>query len=302
MSSLRSELPDSLLIDLDERDAFPEELVRRMSSGDELGIQLLFVPFEYGGMGGGAFDVYRVCERMAAIDLGLATSELATFLGIRPDQGRRDGGPEARVHEPDRQGGSPVRLRRHGARGGQRPRGAEDDCGAGQRERERDRLSDHRGQAVDQQRRRGGPLHDPGPRSRRAELVRGRIGRRGLHARQARGQARHPAEQHGGAVSRQGLRRRRSAGRGRRGPGPRPGPAGVRLHEADGGRVRTRRGLGGARPRDPLLPQAHPGRGTAVREGGLHAQADRPSRGRAGSVEGRDRGDRRAAGCGRGCS
>ena len=69
---------------LDERDEFPEELVRRMSSGDELGIQLVFVPFEYGGMGGGALDVYRVCERMAAIDLGLATSELATFLGSDP--------------------------------------------------------------------------------------------------------------------------------------------------------------------------------------------------------------------------
>jgi alkylation response protein AidB-like acyl-CoA dehydrogenase len=78
------ELPDSLLIELDERDEFPEEIVRRMSSGEELGIQLLFVPFEYGGMGGGAFDVYRVCERMAAIDLGLATSELATFLGSDP--------------------------------------------------------------------------------------------------------------------------------------------------------------------------------------------------------------------------
>ena len=30
------------------------------------GVQLLFIPEEYGGMGGGAFDVYRVCERMAA--------------------------------------------------------------------------------------------------------------------------------------------------------------------------------------------------------------------------------------------
>ncbi len=80
----RRELPDSLLIELDERDECPAELVRRMSSGEELGIQLLFVPYEYGGMGGGAFDVYRVCERMAAIDLGLATSELATFLGSDP--------------------------------------------------------------------------------------------------------------------------------------------------------------------------------------------------------------------------
>ncbi len=79
----RRELPDSLLVELDERDEFPEEVVRRMC-GEELGVQLLFVPEEYGGMGGGALDVYRVCERMASIDLGIATSVLATFLGSDP--------------------------------------------------------------------------------------------------------------------------------------------------------------------------------------------------------------------------
>ena len=79
----RRELPDAKLIELDERDEFPEEIVRRMC-GDELGVQLLFVPEEYGGMGGNAVDVYRVCERMAAIDLGIATSVLATFLGSDP--------------------------------------------------------------------------------------------------------------------------------------------------------------------------------------------------------------------------
>jgi len=77
------ELPDSLLIEFDERDEFPEALVRRMC-GEELGVQLVFVPDEYGGMGGDAFDVYRVCERMSAIDLGLATSVLATILGSDP--------------------------------------------------------------------------------------------------------------------------------------------------------------------------------------------------------------------------
>ena len=79
----RRELPDSALIDFDERDEFPEEVVRRMC-GEELGVQLLFVPEEHGGMGGGALDIYRVCERMAAIDLGIATSVLATFLGSDP--------------------------------------------------------------------------------------------------------------------------------------------------------------------------------------------------------------------------
>jgi alkylation response protein AidB-like acyl-CoA dehydrogenase len=79
----RRELPDSLLVELDERDEFPGDLVRRMC-GEELGVQLLFVPEDFGGMGGGAIDVYRVCERMASIDLGVATSVLATFLGSDP--------------------------------------------------------------------------------------------------------------------------------------------------------------------------------------------------------------------------
>ena len=77
------ELPDARLIELDERDEFPAEVVKKMCS-DELGVQLLFIAEEYGGMGGNAFDVYRVCEKMAEIDLGVATSVLATFLGSDP--------------------------------------------------------------------------------------------------------------------------------------------------------------------------------------------------------------------------
>jgi len=75
--------PDEVLLDLDARDEFPVEAVRAMCSG-ELGVHLLFIPEEYGGMGGGAFDVYRVCEAMAGIDLGVATGVLATFLGSDP--------------------------------------------------------------------------------------------------------------------------------------------------------------------------------------------------------------------------
>ncbi len=77
------ELPESLLIELDERDEFPAAAVKKMCS-DELGVQLLFIDEEHGGMGGNAFDVYRVCQAMAAIDLGVATSVLATFLGSDP--------------------------------------------------------------------------------------------------------------------------------------------------------------------------------------------------------------------------
>ena len=80
----KKRLPDQDLIDLDARDECPLEIVRHMCSPDKLGIQLLFIPEEYGGMGGGAFDVYCICEEMARIDLGVATSVLATFLGSDP--------------------------------------------------------------------------------------------------------------------------------------------------------------------------------------------------------------------------
>jgi alkylation response protein AidB-like acyl-CoA dehydrogenase len=76
-------LPDKKLLELDANEEFPVDLVRDLC-GDGLGIQLLFVPEAYGGMGGGAFDVYRVCEQMARVDLGIATGVLATFLGSDP--------------------------------------------------------------------------------------------------------------------------------------------------------------------------------------------------------------------------
>jgi alkylation response protein AidB-like acyl-CoA dehydrogenase len=76
-------LPGELLLDLDARDECPVELVREMC-GPELGIQLVFIPEAYGGMGGGAFDVYRACEAMARIDVGVATGVLATLLGSDP--------------------------------------------------------------------------------------------------------------------------------------------------------------------------------------------------------------------------
>ena len=80
----KKRLPDQDLIDLDNRDECPVEIVRHMSNPDNLGIQLLFIPEEYGGMGGSTFDVYLICEQMARIDLGVATSLFATFLGSDP--------------------------------------------------------------------------------------------------------------------------------------------------------------------------------------------------------------------------
>ena len=76
-------LPDERRLDLDHEDVCPEDTVREMCS-EELGVQLVFVPEEYGGLGGGAFDSYRVCERLARADIGVATSVFATFLGSDP--------------------------------------------------------------------------------------------------------------------------------------------------------------------------------------------------------------------------
>jgi alkylation response protein AidB-like acyl-CoA dehydrogenase len=80
----KKRLPDETLLDLDAKDECPEEIVRQMCDPDQIGIQLLFIPEEYGGMGGQAFDVYLICEEMARADLGIATSLFATFLGSDP--------------------------------------------------------------------------------------------------------------------------------------------------------------------------------------------------------------------------
>jgi alkylation response protein AidB-like acyl-CoA dehydrogenase len=80
----KKQLPDEKLIELDAKDECPVDIVKQMCHPDKLGIQLLFVPEEYGGMGGGTFDVYSICEEMARVDLGIATSLFATFLGSDP--------------------------------------------------------------------------------------------------------------------------------------------------------------------------------------------------------------------------
>ena len=86
-------LGDATLLQFDAADEMPLEIVRGMC-GRDLGLQLLFVPEEFGGIGAGAFDIYRVCELMAGIDLGIATGVLATSLGSDPI--RVGGTPEQR--------------------------------------------------------------------------------------------------------------------------------------------------------------------------------------------------------------
>jgi alkylation response protein AidB-like acyl-CoA dehydrogenase len=68
---------------LDEADEFPVDLVDELL-GPELGLHLLFLPEEVGGLGGGAYDLLRVSEEMARVDLGVATAFLAIALGVDP--------------------------------------------------------------------------------------------------------------------------------------------------------------------------------------------------------------------------
>lgn len=77
-------LSPELQLELDHEDRCPEDIVRAMSDPETLGVQLVFIPEEFGGMGGGAWDSYRVCEAMARKDIGLATAVFATFLGSDP--------------------------------------------------------------------------------------------------------------------------------------------------------------------------------------------------------------------------
>ncbi len=78
-----AELTDSKLIEIDEKDEFPVDIINQMC-GEGLGLHLLFIPEKFGGLGGGAFDDYRVCEQLARVDLGISTGVFATFLGSDP--------------------------------------------------------------------------------------------------------------------------------------------------------------------------------------------------------------------------
>jgi alkylation response protein AidB-like acyl-CoA dehydrogenase len=84
LSQLRQRLltPDRLRT-LDAEEVFPEQVIREML-GPEIGLQLLFIPEEYGGLGGGARDIAAVSEELAKICLGVATGFLAIHLGTDP--------------------------------------------------------------------------------------------------------------------------------------------------------------------------------------------------------------------------
>ncbi len=79
----RDRLSVETKMEMDERGAFPMDLIRFML-GSDMALHLIFIPEEYGGLGAGAEDIAVVSERMAGMDLGVATSFLAICLGMDP--------------------------------------------------------------------------------------------------------------------------------------------------------------------------------------------------------------------------
>jgi alkylation response protein AidB-like acyl-CoA dehydrogenase len=89
-------LTPDVLLRLDHADQFPHDILKELNDPAQLGLHLVFIPEEFGGMGGSAYDIYRISELMASIDLGVATGVLATFLGSDPIT--VGGTPEQRQH------------------------------------------------------------------------------------------------------------------------------------------------------------------------------------------------------------
>jgi len=71
------------VLEFDKNEIFPEAVIREML-GPEIGLQLLFIPEAYGGMGGGARDCCAVTYEMSRICLGIATAFFAIQLGADP--------------------------------------------------------------------------------------------------------------------------------------------------------------------------------------------------------------------------
>ncbi len=71
------------ILDWDKNEIFPEEAIRTMLDPD-IGLQLLFIPEEYGGVGGGARDCCEVVREVSKICLGISTAFFAIQLGSDP--------------------------------------------------------------------------------------------------------------------------------------------------------------------------------------------------------------------------
>lgn len=77
-------LTPKVLAELDEKNEFPVDIMKDLYDEEKVGIHLMLLPEQYGGLGGNTYDIARACEILAGIDLGVATSVFATFLGLDP--------------------------------------------------------------------------------------------------------------------------------------------------------------------------------------------------------------------------
>ena len=50
-------LTSEYLLELDRDDRFPEEVLKELNDPMQLGLHLLFIPEEFNGLGGGAYDI-----------------------------------------------------------------------------------------------------------------------------------------------------------------------------------------------------------------------------------------------------
>ena len=67
--------------ELDEKNQFPREILQDIAKADLFSI---FVPEEYGGLGGGCYEIVLALEELARGCVGVATSFAASALGIFP--------------------------------------------------------------------------------------------------------------------------------------------------------------------------------------------------------------------------
>jgi alkylation response protein AidB-like acyl-CoA dehydrogenase len=76
-------LPFAKRTEWDHEDRCPEKEIRAMMDA-ETGLHLIYIPEEYGGLGASPHDIYRFCEEIGRLDLGIATAVLAVSLGTEP--------------------------------------------------------------------------------------------------------------------------------------------------------------------------------------------------------------------------
>ena len=67
--------------ELDEKNEFPRDILNDMAQADLFGVP---IPEEYGGFGGGCFDIVLAVEQLGRGCIGVGTAFAANFLGVYP--------------------------------------------------------------------------------------------------------------------------------------------------------------------------------------------------------------------------